>query len=317
MESKRERTTRRTSFYQTYLIPITIATSVIVSGTVGYFVSHFNINRDADRSIAQAEMQSRVDDMQETSVTTIEKEIPQIIHELEEYDKDLAQLVQQIDWLKKNVVPVREMLEYIDSATFVIAGVNNVISSPMLGKVSSYLSSANSTLNEVDAALFRLDHLSSIKQEMDETRERVSQLYETYQAENDPALLLEMEHELDTELVYQIEDVRTSTIEAREALESSTDVIVATNYTISAYQKAKNTSGKAIETLQFWKEEKNENKIDQDKYDQIEKELADSRERLKNLPEEMAERSKRTISSINEVKTELQVVRLAEMIQAD
>lgn len=72
-----------------------------------------------------------------------------------------------------------------------------------------------------------------------------------------------------------------------------------------------------METLQFWKEEKDKNKIDQEKYDQIEKELADSRERLKDLPEEMAERSKETISSINEVKTELQVIRLAEMIQGD
>ncbi|WP_233005041.1 hypothetical protein [Exiguobacterium aurantiacum] len=317
MESKRERTTRRTSFFQRYLIPITIASSVVVSGTVGYFVSQFNMNRDTNESISQAEMQSRVDDMQAESVTTIEKEVPQIINDLEEYDQDLTQLVQQVDWLKENMAPVRSILEHINSATLVISGVNSVVSSPVLGKMSSYLSSANSTLNEVDDVLFRLEHLSSIKQEMAETRKRVSQLYETYQTENDPALLLEMEHELDTELVYQIEDVRTSTIEAREALELSTNVIVTANYTISSYQKVKRTGGKAIETLQFWKEEKNENKIDQDKYDRIEKELADSRERLKDLPEEMAERSKRTISSINEVKTELQVVRLAEVIQTD
>lgn len=152
---------------------------------------------------------------------------------------------------------------------------------------------------------------------MGATRKQISELYKKYQTENDPALLLEMEHELDTELVYQIEDVRTSTIEAREVLESSAGVVTATNNTISIYQKAKNTGGKALETLQFWKEEKDKNKIDQEKYEQIEKELADSRERLKDLPDEMAERSKKTISSINEVKTELQVIRMAEVIQGD
>lgn len=313
MESKRERTTRRTSFFQRYLIPITIVSSVVVSGTVGYFVSHFNTKE----SFAQAEMQSRVDDMQEESVTIIEKEIPQIIEDLDEYDQDLAQLVQQVDLLNQNMVPVRKGLDYINGATLVISGVNIVVSNPMLGKMSSSLSSANSTLNEVDAFLFRLEHLSSVKQEMGETRKQISELYEKYQTKNDPALLLEMEHELDTELVYQIEDVRTATIEAREVLESSAGVVMATNNTISIYQKVKNASGKAFETLQFWKEEKNENKIDQDEFDRIEKELADSRERLKDLPEEMAERSKETISSINEVKTELQVVRLAEVIQAD
>ncbi|TCI53038.1 hypothetical protein EVJ24_10965 [Exiguobacterium sp. SH1S21] len=317
MESKRELTGRRTSFFQTYLIPITIASSVVVSGTVGYFVSQFNMNRNADGSIAQAEMQSRVDDMQEESVTTIEREVPKIIHDLKEYDKDLAQLVQQVDWLEQNMVPVRNVLEHINSATLVISGVNSVVSSPVLGKMSSSLSSANSTLNEVDAFLFRLEHLSSVKQEMGETRKQISELYEKYQTENDPALLLEMEHELDTELVYQIEDVRTATIEAREVLESSAGVVMATNNTISIYQKVKNASGKAFETLQFWKEEKNEKKIDQDEFNRIEKELADSRERLKDLPDEMAERSKKTISSINEVKTELQVIRLAEVIQGD
>ncbi|ERG65689.1 hypothetical protein [Exiguobacterium chiriqhucha] len=313
MESKRERTTRRTSFFQRYLIPITIVSSVVVSGTVGYFVSHFNTKE----SFAQAEMQSRVDDMQEESVTIIEKEISQIIEDLDEYDQDLAQLVQQVDLLNQNMVPVRKGLDYINGATLVISGVNSVVSNPMLGKMSSSLSSANSTLNEVDAFLFRLEHLSSVKQEMGETRKQISELYEKYQTKNDPALLLEMEHELDTELVYQIEDVRTATIEAREVLESSAGVVMATNNTISIYQKVKNASGKAFETLQFWKEEKNENKIDQDEFDRIEKELADSRERLKDLPEEMAERSKETISSINEVKTELQVIRLAEVIQAD
>ncbi|WP_214712502.1 hypothetical protein [Exiguobacterium sp. s55] len=313
MESKRERTTRQASFFQQYLIPITIASSVIVSGAVSYFVSHFNTNE----SIAQAEMQSRVDDMQAESVKTIEKEVPQIISDLDEYDQDLAQLVQQVDWLKQNIIPVRDGLEYINSATLIISGVNSVLSNPILGKMSSSLSSANSTLNEMDAFLFRLEHLSSVKEEMGKTREQINELYESYQTENDPALLLELEHELDTKLVYQIEDVRTATIEARDVLESSKDVIVAANYANSSYQKIKNESGKAIEKLQFWKDGKNENKIDQDEFDRIEKELADSRERLKDLPEEMAERSKETISSINEVKTELQVVRLAEVIQAD
>ncbi|RHB48626.1 MULTISPECIES: hypothetical protein [unclassified Exiguobacterium] len=313
MESKRERTTRQASFFQQYLIPITIASSVIVSGAVSYFVSHFNTNE----SIAQAEMQSRVDDMQAESVKTIEKEVPQIISDLDEYDQDLAQLVQQVDWLKQSMTPVRDGLNYINSATLVISGVNSVVSNPILVKMSSSLSSANSTLNEMDAFLFRLEHLSSVKEEMGKTREQINELYESYQTENDPALLLELEHELDTKLVYQIEDVRTATIEARDVLESSKDVIVAANYANSSYQKIKNESGKAIEKLQFWKDGKNENKIDQDEFDRIEKELADSRERLKDLPEEMAERSKETISSINEVKTELQVVRLAEVIQAD
>ncbi|WP_404353800.1 hypothetical protein [Exiguobacterium aurantiacum] len=313
MESKRERTTRRASFFQRNLLPITIASSVIVSGTVSYFVSHFNTNE----SIAQAEMKSRVDDMQAESVKTIEKEVPQIISDLDEYDQDLAQLVQQVDWLKQSMTPVRDGLNYINSATLVISGVNSVVSNPILVKMSSSLSSANSTLNEMDAFLFRLEHLSSVKEEMGKTREQINELYESYQTENDPALLLELEHELDTKLVYQIEDVRTATIEARDVLESSKDVIVAANYANSSYQKIKNESGKAIEKLQFWKDGKNENKIDQDEFDRIEKELADSRERLKDLPEEMAERSKETISSINEVKTELQVVRLAEVIQAD
>jgi len=127
--------------------------------------------------------------------------------------------------------------------------------------------------------------------------------------------ILHYTKELDSELIYQIEDIRNSTVEAHDALEISSNVLLQVNKTVATYHSFQSSSEKVIQSLQFWKEKKQVTKIDQSQHEQLMKELEESSERLENLPEDLAKRSNETISSINSVRTELQMIRLTEVLQ--
>ncbi|MCT4798655.1 hypothetical protein ACFO4U_12265 [Exiguobacterium profundum] len=315
MESKKDTLTRkRTSTFQRYLLPITLVSSLIVSGSVSYIVSKLN-QSESEKVSADQSSQMKIEQMQQDSLAVIEEKTPKILNDLNEYEKDLSEIVNQVELVNEKLFPIRDLLEQIDSATLVLSGVNSMVNNPLLGKVSGYVSNTNNALTELDAILFRLEHLSQVKADMKKTRERVEQSYSDYQNSHDPVKLIDIEKELDSELIYQIEDIRNSTVEAHEALEISSKVLLSVNKTISTYYSFQSSSEKVIQSLQFWKEKKQVTKIDQSQHEQFMKELDESSERLKNLPEDLAKRSNETISSINSVKSELQMIRLTEALQ--
>lgn len=315
MESKKDSLTRkRTSTFQRYFIPITLVSSLLVSGSVSYVVSELN-QSDSEKVFADEASQKKIEQMQQDSLTIIEQETPKILNDLNEYEKDLSEVVNQIELVNKNLFSVRDVLDQVDSATLVLSSVNSVVNHPLLGKISGYVSNANSALTELDAVLFRLEHLSKVKTDMTDTRERIEQVYSEYQTSQDPAILIKIEKELDSELIYQIEDIRNSTVEAHDALEISSNVLLQVNKIVATYHSFQSSSEQAIQALQFWKEKKQVTKIDQSEHEQLMKEIDESSERLKDLPEDLAKRSNETISSINSVKTELQMIRLTEVLQ--
>ncbi|MCM3281870.1 hypothetical protein M3591_15410 [Exiguobacterium sp. MER 193] len=315
MESKKDSLTRkRTSTFQQYLLPITLVSSLIVSGSVSYVVSKLN-QSESEKVFADQSSQMKIEQMQQDSLAVIEEETPKILDDLKEYEKDLSEVVTQIELVNENLFSVRKVLDQVDSATLFLSSINSVVNHPLLSRISGYVSNANSTLTELDAVLFRLEHLSKVKADMNDTRERIDKIYSEYQMSQDSAVLIKMEKELDSELIYQIEDIRNSTVEAHDALEISSKVLLQVNKAVATYHSFQSSSEKVIQSLQFWKEKKQVTKIDQSQHEQFMKELDESSERLKNLPEDWAKHSNETISSINSVKSELQMIRLTEAIQ--
>lgn len=314
MESKNRLTRKQTSMFQRYLSSITIISSIVVSGSVSYIVSEFN-QSESEKVFADDSAQKKIDQMQQNSLNVLGQEIPKVINDLKEYEKDLSEVVTQVEQVNEKLFSVRDVLEQVDSATLVLSGVNSVVNHPLLGKVTGYVTTANNALNELDAVLFRLEQLSQVKNDMKNTRERIEQLYSDYLTSQDPAILMNIEKELDSELIYQVEDIRNSTVEAHEALEVSSKLLLSVNKTISTYYSLQSSSEKAIQSLQFWKDKKQVTKIDQSEYERHMKELDASAERLKDLPEDLAERSQKIISSINTIRSELQMIRMTEVLK--
>lgn len=314
MESKNRLTRKQTSMFQRYLLSITIISSIVVSGSVSYIVSEFN-QSESEKVFADDSAQKKIDQMQQNSLNVLGQEIPKVINDLKEYEKDLSEVVTQVEQVNEKLFSVRDVLEQVDSATLVLSGVNSVVNHPLLGKVTGYVTTANNALNELDAVLFRLEQLSQVKNDMKNTRERIEQLYSDYLTSQDPAILMNIEKELDSELIYQVEDIRNSTVEAHEALEVSSKLLLSVNKTISTYYSLQSSSEKAIQSLQFWKDKKQVTKIDQSEYERHMKELDASAERLKDLPEDLAERSQKIISSINTIRSELQMIRMTEVLK--
>lgn len=314
MESKNRLTRKQTSMFQRYLLSITIISSIVVSGSVSYIVSEFN-QSESEKVFADDSAQKKIDQMQQNSLNVLGQEIPKVINDLKEYEKDLSEVVTQVEQVNEKLFSVRDVLEQVDSATLVLSGVNSVVNHPLLGKVTGYVTTANNALNELDAVLFRLEQLSQVKNDMKNTRERIEQLYSDYLTSQDPAILMNIEKELDSELIYQVEDIRNSTVEAHEALEVSSKLLLSVNKTISTYYSLQSSSEKAIQSLQFWKDKKQVTKIDQSEHERHMKELDASAERLKDLPEDLAERSQKIISSINTIRSELQMIRMTEVLK--
>lgn len=310
---KRERSTHKTSTYKTYLIPLTLVSSMFVSGIVSYVVSQ--TNKEAD--VTNEAVQQKVIRMEEDAIQKIEQEIPQIIVHLDAYDEDLSAVLKQVQQLKETLTPIRASVEEVQIVSSVFSMANQVISNPILAKANAQIENANMTLGEVDRILFRLEHLSTIQQNMKDTRKQINTLYAKYQSEKDPALLLELEQELDTDLTYQIEEIQNTTIEAHDVLEDSANLAMIVNSASEQLIEMKEKSGKAIEFIQFWKADakgSDSNTLDSDA---IKKELDDSQKRLKDLPDTLATRSREATASVNQVRSELEVLRLTDVLRQE
>ncbi|WP_456276526.1 restriction endonuclease [Bacillus sp. AK128] len=75
--------------------------------------------------------------------------------------------------------------------------------------------------------------------------------------------------------------------------------------------------GNALNAIQFWKGNEDSSEIGANINKTLEKDLDASIEEIRKLPNELAQRSKSSITSINNVQKEIQTIKIAQMISSE
>ncbi|WP_423409004.1 hypothetical protein AABM38_02625 [Heyndrickxia sp. MSNUG] len=298
---------------QRYLIPITIISSILISGSTGYIASKIAVNNSVSNPTEINNMKE-VNEARNHSLKVIETELPKIISDLDQYNQDINLVVENVEWVKDNLAPIRDAIGKFDSVITVAKGVNTFVDFPVVGNISFKLASAQMQINEIDRTLSRLEDLTVIQQEISDSHQKLNSLFEEYQKKKDIELLFQIEQELNSNLIYQIEDLRSSTLEAHKVLELSSSVLITVNKTRSLFSSMQEMGEKTLDAIQFWKENEDSSEIGADLKESLEK---DSMEKLQKLPDELAHRSKSSITSISIVQKELQTIKMAEMISSE
>lgn len=315
MELEKERAiTNLKQILQRNLFPITIISSVLISGSIGFTASQIVVNNSVGNTTEINTMKNQVNEARNNSLKIIETELPKIISDLDKYNQDINFLVEKVEWLDGKLAPIRDAIGKFDPALKVFNGVNTVVNLP-IGNVSNILDFAQSQVDEIDSLLFGLEKLTVIKQEMSDSHQELSLLFEEYQKEKSIEKLFQIEQELNSNLIYQIEDLRNTTIEAHNVLELSTGVLITVNKTKSLINSAKEMGENTLNTMQFWKENEGISEIGSN--ESLEKELDASIKKIQKLPNDLAQRSKSSITSISNVQKELQIIKTAQMISSE
>lgn len=313
LEKKRTKSGSKNAF-QRYLFPITIISSILISSSIGYAASQIAINNNANDSAEINAMENQVTEARNESVKVIEAEIPKIISDLEKYNQDINLIDENINWVKKSLTPLRDTTGLFNTIISVIGGINNFTKIPSINKYSTKIEFAKIKLDEVDNTLIRLENLMIIQQEIDDSNQKIKLLFEEYQKEKTIEQLLLIEEELNSNLIYQIEDFRNLTTEAHEVVEQSSSILITVHQADSIINFVQETGKNTLDVVQFWKDDEQVAEIEANIKEELEKESAASKEKLKNLPDELAKQSKGTITSINNVQKELQTIKVAQMI---
>lgn len=300
--------------FQRYLLPITIISSILVSGVVGYMASNIAINNSSNDSVEMNAMKNQVNKTKQDSIQIIETEMPKIIGDLEKYNEDINLISENIKWLKDSIAPIRESTGIINSTFTVVEGINTFTRIPYIENYIDDLKFAKIKLDEVDNTLSRLENLTIIQEEINDSHQKLELLFEGYQKDKSLDQLLLIEEELNSNLIYQIEDFRNLTTEAREVFELSSSVLSTLNKAQSILVSVQETGRNTLEVVQFWKDNDVDTEIEENIKQDLEKDLKVSEEKIQQLPEELAEQSKKSITSINKVKEELQTVKIAQMV---
>ncbi|WP_227394998.1 hypothetical protein [Jeotgalibacillus aurantiacus] len=312
-EKKRSKSTGKQVFPK-YLFIITIIISILVSGSVGYATSRVVINA-SDREAS--EMKLLKEDMMKArtdSIKVIETEVPKIMSDLEKYNQDIILINENISWLDKNLAPITAATDQFDTAISFIVNANSLVKIPVVDKVSSELSFAQVQLEDINGMLIHLEDLSLIQKEISYSHQKVELLYAEYEKDKSVDQLLLIQEELDSNLIYQIEDLRTLTPEAYEVFEVSSNVLLTIEQIKSMYNSIEETGKNALKTIQFWKENEEDPEIGSDIKEDLKEDFKTSKEDLQNLPDELTQRSKETINSINLVQQELQTLKMTQMV---
>lgn len=299
---------------QRYLFPITIISSVLISGSIGYTASKIAVNNSENDSTEINTMKNQMTEARNESIKVIETEIPKIISDLEKYNQDIDLIDENIKWLDGNLAPIRDATGKFGTAISVVNGVSTFVNVPIASKMSTNLAFAQIKLDEVDSILFRMENLTVIKQEMSESHQKLKVLYEEYQTEKSIEKLLQIEEELNSNLIYHIEDLRSITMEAHEVFELSSNVLVTVNDAKSIFNSIQEKGGDTIDAIQFWKDNEEDSEIETNIKEDLERDLAASKKKIQNLPDELAQQSIDSITSISIVQKELQTIRIAQMI---
>jgi hypothetical protein len=303
--------------FQRYLFPITIISSMLISGSIAYTVSQIVVNNSVGDPTEINIMKDQVNEARDNSLKVIETELPKIISDLDKYDQDINLLVKNVEWLNGNLAPIRDAIGKFDPAITVVKGVNTFVDNPIVSKISTDLAFAQIKLDEIDSILFRLENLTVIKQEMSDSHQKLNVLFEKYQKEKSIELLFQIEQELNSNLIYQIEDLRNATIEAHKVFELSSSVLITVNKTRSLFNSIQEMGENTLNAIQFWKENEGSSEIGANIKESLEKDLVASTEKIQKLPNELAQRSKSSITSISNVQKELQTIKIAQMISSE
>ncbi|WP_246943451.1 hypothetical protein [Bacillus pinisoli] len=315
LEKERAISNQKQGFHR-YLFLITIIiSSMLISGSIGYTASQMRISNSVGDTTEISTMKNRVNEARNNSLKVIETELPKIISEIEEYNQDVNLLVEKVEELKGNLAFIRDSIDKIGTAFKLVKGVNTFVDLPIVGNISTNLNLNISTnlalaknqLNEIDSIIVELDNLTVLKQEMKESHQKLNLLYEEYQKEKSIEHLLQIEQELNSNLIYQIEELRKASIETSKLFELSSSVLTAIN---SIKDMGKNT----LDAIQFWKENEGNSVIGKDIKKSLEK---DAIVKIQKLPSELAQRSKSSIASINNVQRELQTIKTAQLISSE
>lgn len=312
--------------FQRYSFLFTIISSMLISGLIGYTASQIVVNNsvgdltEINTTITEINtteintMKNQVIEARNNSLEVIETEIPKIISDLDKYNQDINLLVKNVEWLNGNLTPIRDAIGKFDPAITAVRGVNNFVNLPFVSKASTDLALAQIQLNEIDSILFRLENLTVIKQEMSDSHQKLNLLFEEYQKEKSIEHLFQIEQELNSNLIYQIEDLRNSTIEAHKVLELSSSILITVNKTRSLFITIQEMGKDTLNAMQFWKENEGSSEIGADIKESLKKDLVASIEKIQKLPNELAQQSKSSITSISNVQKELQTIKIAQMI---
>jgi hypothetical protein len=313
LEKKRARSNPKQTL-QRYLFPITIISSALISGSIGYTASQMAVNNNASDSVEINTMKNQITKARNDSIKVIETEIPKIISDLEKYNQDINLISENIKWLDGNLAPIRGATGKFDTAISVIRNVNTIAKVPFIDKYSTDLAFAQIKLDEIDSILLRMENLTVIQQEMSDSHRKLNLLYEEYQKEKSIEQLLQIEQELNSNLIYQIEDLRNITMEAHKVFELSSSVLVTVNQAESLFNSIQETGKNTLDAIQFWKDNVEDSEIGANIKENSEKDLVASKEKIQDLPIEIAQQSKDSITSIHNVQKELQTIRIAQMV---
>ncbi|MGX6444057.1 hypothetical protein ACWM35_12650 [Neobacillus sp. K501] len=318
MEVEKERAVSNLKqVFQRYLFPITIVSTMLISGSIGYTINQIVVNNSVGNTAELNTMNKQVNEARNNSLKVIETELPKIISDLDKYNQDINFLVKKVEWLKGNLAPIRDAIGKFGTAITVVNGVNTFVKLPIVNDYLDYLDFAQSQLNEIDSILFGLEKLTVIKNEMSDSHQKLSLLFEEYQKEKSMEQLFQIEQELNSNLIYQIEDLRNTTIEAQKVLELSSSILITVNKTKSLYHSIKEKGTDTINAIQFWNENEGSSEIGADIKENLEKDLDASIEKIQKLPNEVTQRSRSSITSISNVQKELQTIKIAQMISSE
>ncbi|MEH7495667.1 hypothetical protein [Neobacillus niacini] len=318
MELEKERAvSNQKQGLQRYLFPITIVSSILISGSIGYITSQIAVNNSVVDSTELNTMKNQVNEARNNSLKIIETELPKLISDLDKYDKDINLLVEKVKWLNKNLGPIRDAIGKSGSANKVVQGVDTFVDFPIVDKLSTKLEFAQIQFDEIDSILFGLEKLTVNQQEMSDSHQKLSLLFEEYQKEKSMEQLFQIEQELNSNLIYQIEDLRKTTIEAHKVFALSSSVLITVNKAKSLFNSAQEMGEYTLNAIQFWKDNVGSSEIGADKNESLEKDLDASIEKIQKLPNELDQRSKSSITSISSVQREIQTLKIAQMLSSE
>lgn len=313
LEKKRAKSSPKKAL-QRYLFPITIISSILISGSVGYTASRMAVNNSASDGAEMHTMKNKMTEASNESIKVIETEIPKIISDLEKYKEDINLIDENIKWLKENLAPIREATSKYNYAITAITRVGSFVTVPGVSKMSEELAFAQDGINEIDSILLSMENLTVLQQEMSDSHQKLNLLYEEYKREKSIEQLLQIEQELNSNLIYQIEDLRNITMEAHEVFELSSKILITINSAKSIINSAQEKGETVLNAVQFWKNNEVDSEIEANLKEDLKKELEASKEKIQNLPNELAQRSKNNITSINNVQKELQTIKITQMV---
>lgn len=299
---------------QRYFFLITIITSILISGMVGYVASQIAISNNASDTAEINALENQVTEARNESIQVIETEIPKIIKNLDQYNQDINLIDENLNWVKSSLTPLRDSSGVFNTVISVVGGINTLTKIPAINKYETKIELAKIKLDEVDNTLIRLEDLAIIQQEISDSNQKIKLLFEEYQNEKNIEQLLLIEEELNSNLIYQIEDFRNLTTEAHEVVELSSNILITVDQAKSIIEFVQEKGKNALDLVQFWKDDDKVAEIEANIKENIEKESAASKEKLENLPDELSQQSKATITSINTVQKELQTIKVAQMI---